>query len=172
MTKLNDTIRILLASAAQREDLSLLPLPASLTANDRVAKAIASLVGRGFAAERDTISADTVHRTDGDLRFGVFATRAGLTAIGVEVADDLVPEREPELSAAAVDSPPKATKAALVLTLLHRDQGATLPELIETTGWLPHTTRAALTRIRKKGYMVEKAKRGDVTCYRIVGVAA
>jgi hypothetical protein len=172
MTKLNDTMRILLASAAQREDLSLLPLPASLTASDRVAKAIASLLGGGFASERDAVAADTVHRIDGDLRFGVFATRAGLAAIGVEVADDLEPEREPERAAAAADSPPKATKAARVLALLCRDQGATLPELIETTGWLPHTTRAALTGIRKKGHVVEKAKRGDVTCYRIVGVAA
>ena len=36
------------------------------------------------------------------------------------------------------------------------------------TSWLPHTTRAALTGIRKKGHEVERMKRDDATCYRIV----
>ena len=39
--------------------------------------------------------------------------------------------------------------------------------MVETTGWLPHTTRAALTGLRKKGHAIEKTRRGDVTCYRI-----
>ena len=30
----------------------------------------------------------------------------------------------------------------------------TLAELIAATGWLPHTTRAALTGLRKRGYAV------------------
>jgi DNA-binding IclR family transcriptional regulator len=55
-----------------------------------------------------------------------------------------------------------------VLALLHRDAGATLAERVEATGWLPHTTRAALTGLKKKGYVIEKSKRGDVACYRIV----
>ena len=36
---------------------------------------------------------------------------------------------------------------------------------------LPHTTRAALTGLRKKGHAVDKFKRDDVTCYRIAAVA-
>ena len=59
------------------------------------------------------------------------------------------------------------TKTNLVLKLLRRSQGAVLSELVETTGWLPHTTRAALTGLRKKGYVLEKTRRGDVSCYRI-----
>jgi Protein of unknown function (DUF3489) len=30
----------------------------------------------------------------------------------------------------------------------------TLAELIANTGWLPHTARAALTGLRKRGYAV------------------
>jgi hypothetical protein len=41
-----------------------------------------------------------------------------------------------------------------VVELLQRDCGATLEELIAATGWLPHTTRAALTGLRKRGYSV------------------
>jgi hypothetical protein len=34
-----------------------------------------------------------------------------------------------------------------------------LGELVEATGWLPHTTRAALTGLRKKGLTLDRAKR-------------
>ena len=64
-------------------------------------------------------------------------------------------------------SPKPGTKADLVISLLTRDAGATMSELIDATGWLPHTTRAALTGLRKKGQTIEKSKRDDATCYRI-----
>jgi hypothetical protein len=38
--------------------------------------------------------------------------------------------------------------------LLQRDCGATLEELIAATDWLPHTTRAALPGLRKRGCAV------------------
>ncbi len=46
--------------------------------------------------------------------------------------------------------------------------GATLDALIEATGWLPHTTRAALTGLRKRGFVIER-ELDDVrgTFYRI-----
>jgi hypothetical protein len=43
---------------------------------------------------------------------------------------------------------------ALAVGLIRRDHGATLAELVAATGWLPHTTRAALTGLRKRGYAV------------------
>ena len=61
----------------------------------------------------------------------------------------------------------EGTKTAAVIALLSRADGATLDELIAATGWLPHTTRAALTGIRKKGHVIVRGKRGEVTCYRI-----
>jgi DNA-binding transcriptional regulator PaaX len=83
--------------------------------------------------------------------------------------------REPKTSTAAGNAPsPAPTSAAapnkigVVLGLLRRDDGATLAELVAATGWLPHSTRAALTGLRKKGHVLEKSKRGDITCYRIV----
>ena len=42
---------------------------------------------------------------------------------------------------------------ARVVGLLQRDRGATLAEIIAATDWLPHTTRAALTGLRKRGYV-------------------
>jgi hypothetical protein len=61
---------------------------------------------------------------------------------------------------------------AEVLALLARDDGATLEELVIATNWLPHSTRAALTGLRKKGHAIGRGKRGDVSCYRLVSKAA
>jgi len=39
-----------------------------------------------------------------------------------------------------------------VIEMLSRSGGASLADLIAATGWLPHTTRAALTGLRKRGF--------------------
>lgn len=57
------------------------------------------------------------------------------------------------------------TKIATVITLLRREAGATLEELCGATGWQPHSTRAAMTGLRKKRHVIEKTKRDDMTCY-------
>ena len=64
---------------------------------------------------------------------------------------------------------PRSNKTTTVVALLTRPDGATLAELIAATGWLPHTTRAALTGLRKRGHEIERFNRDDATCYRIVG---
>ena len=60
------------------------------------------------------------------------------------------------------------SKQQLVATLLLRDEGATLSDMIAATGWLPHTTRAALTGLKKKGYALSSDKVDGVRTYRAV----
>jgi hypothetical protein len=168
MPKLNDTQLVLLSSAAQRDGGSLLPLPGALEAGARVTKAIVTLVEKGLAAERETTDAAAVHRTDGDLRFGVFATEAGLAAIGIGQADDGAAAEQRQ---SPPGSPERQSKSATVITMLEREGGATLGELVTATDWLPHTTRAALTGLRKKGHVINRSKRGAETCYTIVAAA-
>ena len=82
---------------------------------------------------------------------------------------------EPDAAADAAPSPSPAPtlvpapvkKTGMVLALLSREQGATVAEMMEATGWLAHTTRAALTGLRKKGHVLVKSTRDDVTCYRL-----
>src|SRR5208337_2005976 len=66
-------------------------------------------------------------------------------------------------------SPRSGTKIAQVIALLERPGGATLAELVAATGWLPHTTRAALTGLRKRGYAVgiDRADEARGSVYRI-----
>ena len=54
--------------------------------------------------------------------------------------------------------------------MLTKDKGATLAALVEATGWLPHTTRAAMTGLRKRGFAIERTRHEKLgSLYRIVG---
>ena len=170
--KLTDLQLVLLSTAASRDSGSLLPLPESVATAEpaRLAKAIQALLKTGYAAESAATDPSSIWRENGDHRIAVMITDLGRTAIGSEAAGEIAtaePQPEPE----AATPLRRPTKAAEVLALLGREEGATLAELVTATGWLPHTTRAALTGLRKKGHVIGKDKRGEVTCYRIGGVA-
>ncbi|MFL6726022.1 MAG: DUF3489 domain-containing protein [Sphingomicrobium sp.] len=60
------------------------------------------------------------------------------------------------------------SKQQQLASLLVRDEGATLDQMIAVTGWLPHTTRAALTGLKKKGYALSSDKVEGVRTYRAV----
>lgn len=171
MIKLSDTQRILLAAACQRADGSVLPLHASIKPGGGATKAIAALLRQSLVAERETTNPDATHRTEGDLRYGIFINDAGMAAIGVsaegENASDAASAQIPEI----IDVEKAPTKIALVLTLLARADGTPVSELMAATGWLPHTLRAAITGLRKKGHSIQRIKRDGMTCYRILGAA-
>lgn len=69
-------------------------------------------------------------------------------------------------SRAEEPAPAVHSKISKVLTLLGRDEGATLAEIAHATSWQAHTVRAALTGLRKKGHAIERTKRDDASCYR------
>jgi hypothetical protein len=72
-------------------------------------------------------------------------------------------------SQAAPEGEPKApTKQQQLTALVVREEGATLDQMIAVTGWLPHTTRAALTGLKKKGYAISSDKVDGVRTYRAV----
>jgi hypothetical protein len=79
-----------------------------------------------------------------------------------------------EATPAQVDPQVRAgSKRALIVTLLQRAEGATLDDLIAATGWLLHTTRAALTGLRKTGLTIERSRpeQSAVSIYRIMPTA-
>ncbi|WP_260599984.1 DUF3489 domain-containing protein [Sphingomonas endolithica] len=168
--KLDDLHLILLSTAAQRDDGNVLPVAATISDQlERVAKALPALLKHRLVDEVVGLTTGPVWRTDGDERFALVVNDAGRAAIGVsnnggESTTPAVELVEP----LSTDAPRTGSKSAAVIALLQREQGAILIEMVEATGWLPHTTRAALTGLRKKGHAIAKGKRGDVTCYTIV----
>jgi hypothetical protein len=181
---LSDTQLMLLSAASRREDL-LVTLPAHpKTGGAR--SSLSKLLSQSFV-EEVMVRRDQPHwRADEDgQQIGLRITRAGLEAIGLEPEGEPVPLESSSGIPAAVSSqkavapvgspaaPRDGSKQALVIALLHRREGASLGELTAATGWLPHTTRAALTGLRKKGHALTRDKRADGTSiYRIDGRGA
>jgi hypothetical protein len=176
-TKLTDTQLIVLSRAAQRED-GAATLPEGMT--EKATQTLAAmLVERGLFREIRAKPGMPVWGRSEEVRpHSLIITKLGRTAIKVE--DDRE-SGDTELGAPAAltdkaasaqseqSTPRQGSKLATVIDLLGRKRGAGIEELIAATGWLPHTTRAALTGLRKRGYTVERErseKGGSV--YRIV----
>ena len=172
MTKLSDTQLVILSAAAQREDRNVLPLPGSLRGG-AAAKVVGALLKRGLIAETMTdnqtkadAALNRIWRNDEDGRaILLHVTDAGLAAIGVEPesgdtaptgADEAQNAEAREDAPADADRAPKArtpragTKQAKLIEMLRADGGATIDEIVEATGWQPHTVRGAFAGALKK----------------------
>lgn len=64
----------------------------------------------------------------------------------------------------------QTTKTDTVVKLISRNSGATIEQIEKATNWQPHTVRAAISRLRKRGMTVllsQAAKGGKV--YKATG---
>ena len=61
----------------------------------------------------------------------------------------------------------KPSKSATVTRLLSRGNGATLAEIIKTTGWKEHSCRAFLTGVRKANTLLKEERPDGSTSYRL-----
>ena len=75
-----------------------------------------------------------------------------------------------EAASTPIRAPRPSSKLGLILGMLVEGAGATIDELVGATGWLKHTTRAALTGLRHRGYELSltRKERDGVSVYRIV----
>jgi hypothetical protein len=184
MTKLTDTQLLILSKAAQREDLAI-ELPPNLKGG-AATKVVTKLINGGLAQEVAAKPEMPVWRRDDENQsLALIITRAAFEALGIDPDTDLDPssssqspagkdgkrqgkgarphvdsnsESTTETNSETHSTPRAGTKQAVIITLLERQQGATLDELVTATGWLPHTTRAALTGLRKKRYTIAKQR--------------
>ena len=164
-TKLTDAQLLMLGAAAQRED-RILAAPPKLKGG-AAQKVAAKLIAAGLVKEIKAKAGAPSWRRDAETgqSFALKLTAAGLKASTTDngAAANKAAETETPNDSAGVASKPSVspaprdgTKISQVVWLLQRDDGATLDEVIAATGWLPHTSRAALTGLRKRGYAIEK----------------
>jgi Protein of unknown function (DUF3489) len=169
-TKLTETQLVILSAAAQRDDRCL-TAPKGLKGAS-AQKVTSKLIAAGLVKEIKAKPGMAVWRRDEaeGQSFALKLTAAGMKSIAVEDEGDApvatTVHSEPPMLAEGANShterspaiskapPREGTKMARVVGLLQRADGATLAELIAATDWLPHTTRAALTGLRKRGYPV------------------
>lgn len=166
--RLSDAQLVMLSAASQRKDaLVVLSDPAAAS------RTVAALIRRGLLAEVSVARRQPSWRQDAGGSVGLQITTAGFAALGL----DKEPAALAKTPASGSSSPSGAvragTKQAALVELLTRDQGATLRELADMMGWLPHTTRAALTGLRRRGYAVASSTMATgERSYRIAQAAA
>jgi DNA-binding MarR family transcriptional regulator len=185
MKTLTDTQLVLLSAASQREDRGVVRSEAM---DARLfTRATKALLKAGLIAERaKDRKAPGGAGPDGEAKMLVI-TAEGFNAIGVEEPEPAQPAlRKPRerfrktssrrtsdtatrpLLADASSTTRPTTKRALIIAMLSRREGATLDDLVAATGWLPHTTRAALTGLRQRGLCLVRSKpEGEPAVYRI-----
>lgn len=193
-TKLNETQRALLSAAVQRSDQFL-----SFPEGRRLAvarQAANTLLAAGLAREVRARGEAPVWRRDKDSEraFALKLTTAGAKAfaaladdgeggsrrkpegaVGTELQKTERPARRVakglarEQAPASITAPRSGTKIDHVIKMLSRPEGAALEAIIKATGWLPHTTYAALTGLRKRGYILERSRNDEVgpSLYRL-----
>ena len=123
--------------------------------------------------EKDVESATNV----GDpARSSPSAISTGHPSERISRRETATPQDPEQVRAAGASSAPSArvgTKKALLIEMLSRPAGASIDVLMGATGWLPHTTRAALTGLRHAGHAIERSKRDNgVSVYRLLHALA
>ena len=59
-----------------------------------------------------------------------------------------------------IDAPKDGTKEARLVEALS-GKGQTLKQLSTLLAWQPHTVRAAMTRLRKRGYVIDRIEKTE-----------
>ena len=180
--KLTDTQLLTLSAAAQREDRCIAAPPNLKGA--AALKFATRLVAAGLVKEVKAKPGSHVWRRDDAIgqAYALELTVAGLKAIAVdeteavEAASEISPPAPGEAptdivdlhsavesvaSPTAIAVPRKGSKLATVVGLLRSEGGATIDQLAAEMGWLPHTTRAVLTGLRKRGFNIGRRQANE-----------
>ena len=181
--KLTDAQFAMMSAAAQRKDRCL-SAPATIK-GAALSKVGVKLAGLGLVREIGAKAGAPIwRRAVGRQGYALKLTAAGLKATAVEEGSKNTPSEAPLPQAKEVVSPDEGghparvvprdgSKLALVIEHLQRADGVTIIDLTQATGWLPHTTRAALTGLRKRGYAVIRERIGaGASVYRIADAPA
>lgn len=71
------------------------------------------------------------------------------------------PQKMAKTAAAKPSSPTK--KPDIILNMMCRAKGAAIEQLQEATGWQPHSIRAVISILRKKGVAISRSQAKDGT---------
>jgi hypothetical protein len=173
IVKLSDTQLVILSTAAQRDDGSLLPLPETLTAKGAaLSKVIGTLCKRKLVEEKQVLDGAVEWRRDEERgSLGLFITKSGLLALGIDETEKTKPSQAaasmprqrktagPKLRSKARKvsaakptrrTAPVESKQNLVIKMLRRQSGVTIEDIMAKTGWQPHSVRGFFSGLIKK----------------------
>jgi hypothetical protein len=135
-----------------------------------------SAVARSPKGAAKPVSDDgmTVPATNGQLDGAVHSAVTPPVGDPVEdlVEDNSADKDAPSAAQAAlIATTPRQTKAALLREKVLAPGGASLAALMRLTGWQAHTTRAALSGLRKSGLVLTRRREGTESIYGVESAA-
>ena len=155
--KLTTTQRNMLSVASQREDRCVETSP---ELRGSAARAFATkVIDAGLAREIRAKDGMPVwrHEKDVDRNYSLKLTASGIK-IGLSEADVIQPSTN--VRSNSTSAPPREhSKLSHVMLMLSQECGITVEEISKAMGWLPHTTRATLTGLRKRGIRIIRLTR-------------
>lgn len=188
--------RLVLQTAAWRPDRSVLPFATAVKARGAAQQKLLESLIKAELVEELLVSDDALcwRREPDGHRVGLRITADGLAAVRGQDALEKKPRIPAELSGpntplpgpiagsepreglaavAEVETTPSRERArpggklGQVLDAIGASSGVSLAELVALTGWQPHTARAALTGLRKRGFRVQLIERDGRKAYRL-----
>ena len=168
-TNLTDAQRVILAAATARESGLVLPLPSSLGDNrGTLGVILKSLLTRSLITERPILPDEELWRDTAELgRTTLVISVEGLKLMGIDPVEHVVHESDgtvlvdetretaitgrlggeanPAPAIKPTKLPKSGSKLDALIAALTRNDGATISDLMETTGWQAHSVRGAIS---------------------------
>jgi|GEM_PF-1951640 hypothetical protein len=137
----------------------------------QLATACGTITGKTVTAKSFNYKTKAIERVEAlmkenDLTMTDVLKAAGITMVMLDSSDPQPPKQ------AKVQNHKRTTKQAMLIDMLKRDAGASIDQIVEATGWQPHTARGAISGALKKklGLTITSEKvEGGGRVYRIEG---
>jgi hypothetical protein len=133
----------------------------------QLATACGAITGKPVTVKSFNYKAKAIERVEALMKEHDLTMTDVLKAAGITMVDGSKPEAPKQAKA---QRRKRATKQSMLIDMLKRDEGASISQIVEATGWQPHTVRGAISGALKKklGFTIESTKldNGD-RLYRI-----
>jgi hypothetical protein len=137
----------------------------------QLATACGAITSKPVTAKSFSYKAKAIERVEALMKEQKLTMTDVLKAAGIIMIDGAEPETPKQAKA---QRRKRASKQSMLIDMLKRDEGASISQIVEATGWQPHTVRGVISGALKKklGLNVtsEKADNGE-RVYRIIGTA-
>lgn len=161
MTELSTAQRTILTSAAKSPDTEIRQFMQHIKSPVIQDKMITALLRKKLITVQGAESVGNHYKFDKNTKFVI--SQEGLNVINGSAEDaSETPCNKEKQEATPSDNPKRETKQSVIINLLSREEGTTLAELIDATGWKPHSVRGHLSNLRKKrGLPIETFTTGE-----------
>lgn len=148
--QLTDIQAVILSAACAREDGLIFPITAKVKGG-AVGNICKSLLKRRVIEEVQASDLNTVWRHDEERGpITLRATPLAYVTLGITDSDEKPDDKIDESVEILATQRRKGGKQAMLIEMLKTPEGVTIQQIVEATGWQPHTVRGAISGALKK----------------------